>query len=203
MRIACAALLAAWFVLAIQPAHARRTLEVKSVTPSAAALSKNGAATFTLLIHAQGTDTCLAIISAGDGERPRSLQFGPGKPDTQTLRLTFRKVGRYVIDIGPREGQTDCTKAQAVVSVHPEGSDQPAARARPEPVTQATPKPAKAAETLLDRNAKEKLAAACPDGWSMASNDGTRFTCRLIPPRALACPAGTTYFTSGTQIGCK
>ena len=193
MRIARAALLAASFVLAIQPAHARRTLEVKSVTPSAAALSKNGAATFTLLIHAQGTDTCLAIISAGDGERPRSLQFGPGKPDTQTLRLTFRKVGRYVIDIGPREGQADCTKVQAVVSVHPEGSDKPAAAA----------KPATASAPVLDRSAKEKLAAACPDGWSMASNDGTRFTCRLIPPRPLACPAGTTWFSQGTQIGCK
>ena len=181
MRIACAAALAACFVLAAQPAHARRTLEVKSVTPSALALSKNGAAHVMLVIHAQGTDSCTAIISTGDDERPRSLQFGPGKPDTQQIRLTFRKVGRYVIDIGPRAGQTDCTTAQAVVSVHPEGSDKPAAK----PVAAA------------------KAAAACPDGWSMANNDGTRFTCRLVPPRPLACPAGTTYFTQGTQIGCK
>lgn len=193
MKPALVALLAACSALATLPAHAVRTLEIKAVNPSALALSKNGAATFTLVIHAQGTDSCLAIISAGDGERPRSLQFGPGRPDTQQLRLTFRKVGRYVIDIGPREGQTDCTKAQAVVSVHPEGSDKPAAAA----------KPATASAPVLDRSAKEKLAAACPDGWSMASNDGTRFTCRLIPPRPLACPAGTSYFSQGTQIGCK
>ena len=186
MRILHTALLAAALVCA-QPAHARRALEVKSVTPSALALSKNGAATVMLVIHAAGTDSCLAIISTGDDERPRSLQFGPGKPDTQQLRLTFRKVGRYVIDIGPRAGQTDCTKAQAVVSVHPEGSDLPA----------------RASDTVLARPAKEQLAAACPDGWSMASNDGARFTCRLIPPRPLACPAGTRYFTQGTQIGCK
>ena len=193
MRIALVALLAACSALAAQPAHARRTLEIKEVNPSALALSKNGAATFTLVIHAQGTDSCVAIISAGDGERPRSLQFGPGRPDTQQLRLTFRKVGRYVIDIGPRDGQTDCTKAQAVVSVHPEGSDKPAAAA----------KPATASAPALERSAREKLAAACPDGWSMASNDGARFTCRLIPPRPLACPAGTSYFSQGTQIGCK
>jgi len=181
MRIALVALLAACSALAAQPVHAVRSLEIREVNPSALALSKNGAATFTLVIHAQGTDSCLAILSAGDGERPRSLQFGPGKPDTQTVRLTFRKAGRYVIDIGPREGQADCTKAQAVVSVHPEGSDaKPAA------------KPAAA-----------KVAAACPDGWSMATNDGARFTCRLIPPRPLACPAGTAYFSQGTQLGCK
>jgi hypothetical protein len=181
MRIALVALLAACSALAAPPAQAGRTLEVKAVNPSAQALSQNGAASFTLVIHAQGTDPCLALISAGDGERPRSLQFGPGRPDTQQLRLTFRKAGRYVIDIGPRDGQTDCTKAQAVVSVHPEGSDaQPAA------------KPAAA-----------KVAAACPDGWSMATNDGARFTCRLVPPRPLTCPAGTTYFSQGAQIGCK
>jgi hypothetical protein len=199
MKAALVALLAGCCALAAQPAHARRTLEIKAVNPSALAL-KNGTASITLVVHAQGTDSCVAIVSAGEGERPRSLQFGPGRPDTQELRLTFRKVGRYVIDIGPRAGQSDCTKAQAVVSVHPEGSDAPAPAASP-----AQPAPAaKAAVVKADApSAAAKAAAACPDGWSMATHDGPRITCRLIPPRPLACPAGTTYFSQGTQIGCK
>ena len=202
MKAALAALLAASFVLAVQPAHARRTLSVKSVEPATTVL-RNGRADITLVIHAAGTDQCTAIVTI-DGERPRSLKFGSGNPDTQTLRITLRNTGRYIIDIGPRPGSTDCTKTQAVVSVH---EDKPAAAkpAAAKPTIAVAPGPAITQPLAAPKgpSAKDRMAAACPDGWSMATNDGTRFTCRLIPPRALTCPEGTKYFSKGVEIGCR
>jgi hypothetical protein len=214
MKTAFAAMLVALVVLAVPPAHARRTLTVKSVEPATTVL-RNGKADVTLVVHAAGTDPCLAIVTI-EGERPRSLKFGGGHPDTQTLRLTFRNTGRYIIDIGPRAGSADCTKAQAVVSVH---ESKPAAKTAPSGgsvedlvVRQQMQAGAEAKKDLREsttdasRRNKERArerAAACPDGWSMASSEGSRYTCRLIPPRALACPEGTKYYSKGIEIGCR
>lgn len=201
MKNALAVLLAAAFVLAVQPAHARRTLTVKSVEPATTVL-RNGKADITLVVHAAGTDQCLAIVTI-EGERPRSIKFGGGHPDTQTLRLTLRNTGRHIIDIGPRAGSSDCTKTQAVVSVH---EDKPAAKAAAaKPVAAVTPGPAITQPIAAPKgpSAKDRMAAACPDGWSMATSDGSRYTCRLIPPRALTCPEGTKYFSKGVEIGCR
>lgn len=210
MKNALFALLTASFVLVVQPAHARRTLSVKSVEPATTVL-RNGRADITLVVHAAGTDQCLAIVTI-EGERPRSLKFGPGQPDTQTLRLTLRNTGRHIIDIGPRAGSGDCTKTQAVVSVHDSKGTPSGASVEEMVVRQQMQAGAEAKKDLREsttaasrRNqerAREK-AAACPDGWSMASNEGSRYTCRLIPPRALACPEGTQYYSKGVEIGCR
>lgn len=58
-----------------------------------------------------------------------------------------------------------------------------------------------------------QAAGACPEGWAMkgkAAKNGS-FTCIPAkgvkdpkkPEKAIACPAGTSYFTKGKTLGCE
>ena len=175
MKIAVIALLAFCSALAVQSAHARRTLEIREVSPKPAVL-RDGVAEVTVSVHAKwGTpENCSAAVQAEEHAASPSLQFGPGLPQTQEIHLKFTRPGNYSVRVGSnaRDGGSCGSVAQTVVRVVGDG-------------------PQKAA------------APKCPDGWSMGSSSGARYTCRLIPPPPLACPAGTTYFSQGTQIGCK
>jgi hypothetical protein len=175
VKTAVIVLLAFFSALAVQPAHARRTLEIRDVSPKPAVL-RDGVAEVTVSVHAKwGTpENCSAAVQAEEHSAPPTLQFGPGLPQTQEIVLKYTRPGNYNVRVGSnaRDGGSCGSVAQTVVRVVGDG-----------PQKAATP--------------------ACPDGWAMATNEGARFTCRLIPPPALACPAGTTYFSQGTQIGCK
>lgn len=173
MKSAVIALLALCSALAMQSAYARRTLEIRDVSPKPVAL-RDGVAEVTVSVYAKwGTpENCSAAIQAEENTIPAPLRFGPGLPQTQEIRLKYTRPGNYKVRVGGTTGDGACgTTAQTVVRVIGEGP--------------------------------QKAAPMCPDGWTMASNDGTHFTCSLTPPRPLACPAGTTYFSQGTQIGCK
>jgi hypothetical protein len=174
MRIACTALLAACVVLAAQPAHARRTLEIRDVSPKPAAL-RDGVVEVTVSVQAKwGTpENCSAAVQAEENEVPAPLRFGPGLAQTQEIRLKYTRPGNYKVRVGGTTGDGACgTTAQTVVRVIGEG-------------------PQKAA------------AAKCPDGWSMGASSGARYTCRLIPPQPLACEEGTTFYSQGVTIGCR
>ena len=46
--------------------------------------------------------------------------------------------------------------------------------------------------------------AGCPAGWTMATQQGSRFTCRANPPAApIRCDPGTRYFAEKGTIGCR
>jgi hypothetical protein len=49
-----------------------------------------------------------------------------------------------------------------------------------------------------------KVAGSCPEGWTVDSHEGAKFTCRPNPPsRPLKCEGGTRYFSENGMIGCK
>lgn len=175
MRIVCTALVAAFCVLAAQPAHARRTLEIRDVSPKPATL-RDGVAEVTVSVHAKwGTpENCSAAVQAEENDIAAPLQFGPGLPQTQEIRLKYTRPGSYKVRVGSsaRDGGSCGTVAQTVVRVIGEG-------------------PQKAA------------APKCPDGWSMGASSGARYTCRLIPPPPLPCEDGTTFYSQGVTMGCR
>jgi len=48
--------------------------------------------------------------------------------------------------------------------------------------------------------------AGCPAGWYVVpeSVQGSRYSCRPnLPPQALRCEGGTSYFAEGGVIGCR
>lgn len=60
------------------------------------------------------------------------------------------------------------------------------------------------AEVLVTSVPSPAPRAACPAGWTMATQQGSRFTCRANPPATpIKCDPGTKYFAEKGQIGCR
>lgn len=60
------------------------------------------------------------------------------------------------------------------------------------------------AEVLVTSGPSAAPRAACPAGWTAATRQGSRFTCRADPPAApIRCDPGTKYFAEKGTIGCR
>jgi hypothetical protein len=118
---------------------------------------------------------CDIAIDPGDGEKGLQVTFGPGDGHMKEVRYTYRKVGTYKV-MARGAGKHACEGERAVeVKVGFSG----AASASPE-------------------------KARCPQGWSVASQDGPRYTCRAdAPSRPIRCEGGTKYFSESGLIGCR
>ena len=119
--------------------------------------------------------SCSALIDAGDGGRiPISWNIGDSR--TKTTRYEYKRPGSYRVRVAGAGKDACVGLKEATISV---GAPKGEAKA-------GTPR--------------------CPGGWALVeeSVQGARFTCRARPPaQALRCPAGTSYFAEGGEIGCR
>ena len=170
-------------------ANAQAAGTITKIEPSSAAVVlQDGKATvkFTVSGTAEEGDNCGLWIEYGDGDSPdtRIVNQKEGL-FPRTFDHTFTKAGGFSVNAkGQRVKQTfGCVgSASTFVNVTAPAAAKPAAAAK------ATP------------------AAACPDGWQLASqNKNTgEFSCNAKPPAAkLACGPGLAYYEKGSTIGCR
>jgi hypothetical protein len=119
--------------------------------------------------------TCVAAIDPGDGGRGPTIAWDVAERRTKTTRYEYKKPGTYTLKVSGG-GNDPCSGSnQVTVTVGPKG-----------------------VKTASLKGGKP----GCPDGWELASAQGSRYTCRVKNP-ALACPDGTKYFAGKGEIGCK
>lgn len=175
-RTALAAL-SAVIACAAAPAYGSARIEAVSVARSPANV---GAPATLVLSMRRATPLDLApcdlLIDTGDGEKPLQITFGPADAQTKKVGYTFKKAGSFKVNV-KGIGKSACEGSQGTEVLVSTGSP-----------------PAQAAAA----------SASCPAGWSMATREGNKFTCRANPPPApIKCGPGTRYFAENGQIGCR
>lgn len=188
-RVAVAALFAS-LSAAVPPAIAGNpSIDKITATPSPAKVGEP----VTIVIEAADAEggMCGLDVNWGDGNRnPPQKVGGNHKNFPITLQHTYQKPGTYEVKADGKRADTylGCLgKVKYMLTVEA-----------------ATVAPGKAGGTAV-------AAPACPADWApkgKAAKDGS-FTCTpkkkgaAKPDKALACPAGTSYFFSAKALGCE
>jgi hypothetical protein len=140
---------------------------------------------------------CEIMVTPGDDSPPTRLSISIGEAVTRTVRHTYKKDGSYTVRVAAASGCTGTRSASVIVGASPA----PAAAAAAAASGSAAASAAASAST-----AGTLPQAGCPAGWYLVpeSVQGARYSCRPhLPPQALKCESGTSYFAEGGVIGCR
>jgi hypothetical protein len=172
--------------------HASARIDALSVAPGAP--MAGSAVSFNIVMNRVtplDLAPCDLAIDPGDGSAPMTLRFGATDSKNRSALYTYPRPGTYKARVRGT-GSSSCDGEKEIeVKV---GGTGPAATA-----------PAVAPPALVPVAAPAAAAlGGCPDGWSVATQDGLKFSCRANPPaRPISCGDGTKYFVENGQIGCR
>jgi len=152
------------------------------------------------------TPACEADIDLGDGSPVRRELLGGSGKVRYDYEVRYPKPGDYAISVKGVENYRGCDGAKkSVVHVIQVTQEQASAAATEALKQKAYVLTATATNPAGEVRQPRMLNAECPKGWTLVpgSQYGPRFSCKIQPVEPLQCEPGTTYFESGTTIGCR